>query len=316
MTNFIEYPDGVFCLNGTKSSNIYFIKREQGVLIDTGHPDMAEYNLSKIIKFGIKPQDVQYIINTHSHPDHVGGNAYFRKKYFIKTKIINSFLSNQYILRRKHFNFYPDLEDSFDTYPIDKEVKNGDYIDLGNDKLKIYATPGHSIDSISIELLSNHSLFAGDLLYPNIITQVDYYYDVLDSLNQLIKTYKQLQTFSFSRVYPGHGKPIEHLSSYQPIWEKKLTKFKNNPSLLLVNNSSPILELFFQKNPRITEEKAISILEPYLQRPINAGICNSAKNFNLKEILEKTILIMNAMGIIQIEENQISLTGELNQRLG
>src|SRR5207302_21821 len=51
---------------------------DQGVLlVDTGLPQMSDKILTAVRKLSNKP--IQYIINTHIHPDHTGGNAAIRK---------------------------------------------------------------------------------------------------------------------------------------------------------------------------------------------------------------------------------------------
>ena len=84
----IEVDNGIFLLQGKKSSNIYFIQQKDGIIIDTGHPHQATENLKALKDFGLTANDVKYIINTHSHSDHVGGNIHFLN-YFSEAKIIS-----------------------------------------------------------------------------------------------------------------------------------------------------------------------------------------------------------------------------------
>ncbi len=67
----------IYLLTG-EGGNITVQIGDQGVLVvDTGLPQMSEKVLEAIRKLSNKP--LQYIINTHVHPDHTGGNQAVRK---------------------------------------------------------------------------------------------------------------------------------------------------------------------------------------------------------------------------------------------
>jgi len=59
----------------------YIVMGEQLCLVDTGvaasHPTIVE----ALAGFGKSPAEVAWIVNTHAHPDHAGGNRIFQQKY-------------------------------------------------------------------------------------------------------------------------------------------------------------------------------------------------------------------------------------------
>lgn len=309
-----DCDDGIFLLQGNKSCNIYFIQRKVGVIIDTGHPNQAVSNLTALKDFGIKSNDVHYIINTHSHPDHVGGNVEFLK-YFKEAKIINSTKTKFYQERKKQYALYQDIEDTFEDYPISFTVNDADVLDLSDANIRFVETPGHTADSISLEL-DNKFLFSGDTLYQKIIPQVDYYQDLTVSLSELKKSYDKLQASSCKKIFPGHGTPFEKTDKIFNMLNRKLSKFMDNPLLLLINTICPLLELFFKKNPGKTMEEIIPIFEEYLQRPVCAKLWPTFENIDFYESIEKALFLMKTMNMITIDENGgFFLNGELNSHL-
>jgi cyclase len=73
----IPVQGNIYLLTGA-GGNITVQVGDQGVLlVDTGLPQMSEKILAAVRKLSNKP--IQYIINTHIHPDHTGGNAVIRK---------------------------------------------------------------------------------------------------------------------------------------------------------------------------------------------------------------------------------------------
>jgi len=144
----------------------------------------------------IKKNDlkIKYIVNTHHYFDHTLGNEAMVKS--TKAPIIQHELSEL-----KH----------------DISVKDGDTIDLGNSKLKVLHTPGHSKDSIC--LMGDGKLFSGDTLFIGNCGRIDlpggsakdlYHslFDVLYSLDdELI-------------MYPGHNYGNSEVST---IGQEKIT---------------------------------------------------------------------------------------------
>ena len=55
--------------------NVYVVKDKGAVIIDSGAPKKGKAFLKALEKVGIKPDEIQLIILTHGHWDHVGSTA-------------------------------------------------------------------------------------------------------------------------------------------------------------------------------------------------------------------------------------------------
>lgn len=309
-----EVDNGIFLLQGKKSSNIYFIQQKDGVIIDTGHPHHATENLAILKKFGLTVKDVKYIINTHAHPDHVGGNIHFLN-YFSDAKIISSIKTQQYLKKKKQYALYDDIEDIAEPSPIHIEVKDGDYFNIGNKSIRFLETPGHTYDSISIELDEN-ILFSGDTLYQNIVPQVDYYDDLLFSLSVLDKTYEKLVAKNYKKIFPGHGSPFDNSEKLFATLRRKIKRFTDNPLLLLVNTVCPLLELYIKKVPGKTMSEVLVVFDEYLHRPVSVNLWPTFNNTDFLDSIEKALFLMKTMNMIIIDDDgRIYLSGELNEHL-
>lgn len=99
-----------------RSSVTLIISGPRKIVVDTGQKgvDEAEQILKALAGLGLKPEEIDCVINTHSHPDHCGNNY-----LFCRAKILAP---------------SPALQDGSQICP----------------GVWALATPGHSLDSISL----------------------------------------------------------------------------------------------------------------------------------------------------------------------
>jgi hydroxyacylglutathione hydrolase len=114
-----------------------------------------------------KGYTIKYIINTHSHVDHIMGNKYMKDVTGAEIVIHETeapALGRQCGHSLQMFGAEP-------SPPADKMVKDGDIITVGEVSLKVIHTPGHSPGSIS--LYHNGIVFTGDTLFVGAVGRTD-----------------------------------------------------------------------------------------------------------------------------------------------
>ena len=65
----------VFIIGFNYDSNCFLINDK--ILVDTGAGQNKDYLFSKLRENGVEPEDIEMIVNTHCHFDHIGGNHFF-----------------------------------------------------------------------------------------------------------------------------------------------------------------------------------------------------------------------------------------------
>ena len=204
----------------------YFIESNGEVAIIDPIRDINEY----IDLIG--ENKLKYILETHFHADFISGHLELAKKY--SAPII----------------FGPNASPPYKF--ISK--KDGDIIKLGNVKIKILHTPGHTLESISFLLFDENeeqyavftgdTLFVGDVGIPDVaqryqnISKKELAAILYNSLNKLMKLDDDVI------LYPGHGKGTQcgkNLSNetYSTIGNQK----KLNYALNFENESSFVNEI-------------------------------------------------------------------------
>ena len=114
------------------------------VLIDTGTREGAEAVLDNIRTLGLNPVDVEMILHSHEHFDHVGGLAFVRKT--VGASVVASQPAADALYSGKATKDDPQfgMHEPMDPEIANQIVENGDAIILGDLRFIAVATPGHA----------------------------------------------------------------------------------------------------------------------------------------------------------------------------
>ena len=208
-----------FIMSRSFDSNITYIKSgDHHVLIDAG-TGMNTSNLDKDLQSqGASLESITDVVFTHCHIDHIGGvipllERGSPKLYLHKAEaepINNGDMSHT-------------LSDTFGAglppFKIDVMLDEGDVIDFGDVKLKVFHTPGHSAGSIVMEVVGGGILFTGDTLFPGgSFGRVDF---PTGNAGKLVASLKRISEMDFEVGLPGHMNAMKFnarrsaLTSYQ-----------------------------------------------------------------------------------------------------
>lgn len=167
---------------------------KKGVVIDPGGDETTILNICK--KEGL---DIEYIIATHAHPDHVCGNK--RIQDATGAKIIMHADEEKWIQQPKMQQYFAMLGLAFSP-PADILVHDGDTITFGNQTLEVFHTPGHTPGGIC--LYNGTDVFTGDTLFVGAIGRTDFPGGNMNQFMQSIGD-KLLILPDKTVVWPGHG---------------------------------------------------------------------------------------------------------------
>lgn len=145
----------------------YVIEGEKLAVVDTAVASAAEDIFGFIENTGMNPEDVDLVINTHCHFDHIGGNGVFQE-----------LADPSFCAHPMAIPYIEDLERQMRVRPVGKmidlcsgpvlvhqEINEGDVIDLGDGvEVHVFHTPGHSAGSVSLHIPKDGVLICGDVL--------------------------------------------------------------------------------------------------------------------------------------------------------
>ena len=149
--------------------NSYFIGGDVNALIDPGLTGFVPDLLDRMGADGIQKEDIRYVINTHSHPDHFQGSEVFdqeKVKVGLHTKEIE-------FLKGDGGELYNLFGISVPRMHVNLPLEEGD-LALGDQIFKIILAPGHSPGSIGLYWPEQKALFCGDVIFDQSVGRTDF----------------------------------------------------------------------------------------------------------------------------------------------
>jgi glyoxylase-like metal-dependent hydrolase (beta-lactamase superfamily II) len=233
--------------------NVYLIDGgSEFILIDIGFEDSLDTIVDLLRKMDFNLSNCKMIIATHADADHIQGSAKARE--LLKTKIAAHPASVEPIETGDEIITYATIKAQGIEIPmpkckIDIVLNEGDKIQVGDQTLEVWHTPGHTQGQLSFKM--GNLLFSGDNIYKDgCVGVIDAHHgsnipDFITSLKRILEDDSQF-------LLPSHGpvfkrdqkiitKAINRLTEYQymadfgtcaigwPLldeWEKEVTAGK------------------------------------------------------------------------------------------
>jgi len=126
---------------GAKNIASYLITTEAGhILLDSGVREMEQAILENIAKLGFEVRDVQILLSSHAHFDHIQGHEALRKATGAR---VHAMVGDAEALRAGK-----DLSPlGFEGWPpvqVDRVLRDGDEVSLGGTVMTAHRIPGHT----------------------------------------------------------------------------------------------------------------------------------------------------------------------------
>ena len=211
MIPFLHIKDSVYLLKvpfGPVWTGVILLRGEKNILIDSSATakDVDDYVIPALKDLGLELGDIDYLINTHSHGDHIGGNARLRELgdfqmvSFTGCKPKVEDPVPYAIATRTRFPAHSPAPQSF-LQGVKVDIALGDGEILAN-RLQMIHTPGHDNDCVCLLDLPTGTLITGDSLQANgtICQGVGFYKSLADYLYTLNK----LDKVPIKNILCGH----------------------------------------------------------------------------------------------------------------
>lgn len=183
-----------FFASGYESNSYLLISDNEAALIDAGVD--ARSVLSVLSREGAK---LKYVLLTHGHFDHTLSANELRQKTGAKLLVHKNDEEMLADAKKSALWLFFGKDDAIGQ--ADGLLDGGDELLLGDEKIQVIHTSGHSKGSVCYR--ADDSLFTGDTLFKNGYGRFDLYggdpNELLDSLKRLALLSEDIT------IYPGHG---------------------------------------------------------------------------------------------------------------
>ena len=197
-------------------TGIILIKGEKNILIDSSHLEPESYLIPALEKLDMNVSDIDWLLNTHVHGDHIGGHHSLVTKYGLKTATLDSAVDAlrdpvkvAIRVRTRFPKNSPAPQSYLKGVEPDVILKEGELLE---GRFYALATPGHDDDCLTWVDTKTGTAFTGDSIQANgtPCQGVGFYRDrnaYLDSLQKLSEA--KLENIVCGHDYDGIGSVIK-----------------------------------------------------------------------------------------------------------
>ena len=215
-------------------ANAFLIEGDDGLtLIDAGFPGREAAVFQVIRALGRSPDQLEHLIFTHGHPDHIGSAAAIVRETSAKTYMhphdipmaesggpFRPMRPAPGLLGQVLCRLFFDPDQRTEPVTIDQPLSNGEILPIAGG-IEVIHTPGHCAGHVALLWRSRRTLFAGDVC-TNLMGLGDPV--GFESLEEGRASQRKLADLSFDAAGFGHGKSIARDASaqFRYKWGQKL----------------------------------------------------------------------------------------------
>ena len=193
-------------------TGIALVRGEKNILIDSSHLEPETYLLPALDELGMKIDDIDWLLNTHVHGDHIGGHHALVTRYGLKTATLASAadalrdpVKVAIRVRTRFPRNSPPPQSYLKGVEPDRLLKEGELLE---GRFRALATPGHDDDCLVWIDTMTGTAFTGDSIQANgtICQGVAFYRDLAAYRQTLAKlSVEPLDNIVCGHDYDGIG---------------------------------------------------------------------------------------------------------------
>ena len=213
--SFEEVLPGTFLLKvpfGPVWTGIILVRGEKNFLVDSSHLEPERYLIPALGELGMQPSDIDWLLCTHVHGDHIGGHHALHEKYGVKVATLASSadalrdpVKVAIRVRTRFPKNSPPPQSYLKGVEPDKLLAEGELLE---GRLRAIAAPGHDDDCLVWIDTKTGTAFTGDSLQANgtVCQGIAFYRDLAAYRQTLAKLAKEnIENIVCGHDYDGIG---------------------------------------------------------------------------------------------------------------
>ena len=184
-----------------RGANAYLVRgKSRTIMIDVGLSSDYPSLLECLHHLDCPPEKIDIVVLSHEHIDHIGAAWHFGGRTLIAAHRLASnkiMLRDDFSMLRKMFN-EPNVPINVDIW-----LEEGNLLDIGDFRLDVMHTPGHTSACISLFDQGSGLLFAADTLMPGGVMGGVF---GSGSISDCIHSLERLKGLNSNILLSGHGR--------------------------------------------------------------------------------------------------------------
>ena len=205
----LRLPDSVQVLERgwLSANNVLLFDGAEAVLVDSGYVSHAAQTVA-LLRAALDGRQLGRLINTHSHSDHIGGNASVQGAFGCSITVpvgmeraVTDWDEAALLLST--------AAQTGERFAVDATLAPGDRFVAGELEWQAIAAPGHDMDALTYYNTERRILISGDALWRDGFGIL--FADVLgtgDGIGEARRTLEAIGRLAVDAVIPGHGAPF------------------------------------------------------------------------------------------------------------
>jgi glyoxylase-like metal-dependent hydrolase (beta-lactamase superfamily II) len=223
-------PGGIQVIErGWLSSNLVLIHGTQPAVVDSGYASHASQTLA-LVQTGLGHSAPHWLLNTHLHSDHCGGNATLQAHYAPLHTLIPPGQAGAVHTWDEQALGFAATGQHCPRFAFDGVLSPGLQLPLGDQTWQVWAAPGHDPHAVMLWQAHSRVLVTGDALWGNGFGVVFPEIDGAGAFDEVAATLELIARLAPKVVVPGHGPAFADVADALERAHSRLNQFVRNPA--------------------------------------------------------------------------------------
>jgi glyoxylase-like metal-dependent hydrolase (beta-lactamase superfamily II) len=205
----LRLPDSIQVIERgwLSSNNVLLCDGAEATLVDSGYQTHAAQTVA-LVRTALVGRQLTHLVNTHSHSDHIGGNAAVQRAFGCEI-VVPAGMADA-VERWDEDALLLSIADQVgEAFSVDATIEPGGRVTMGGCDWDVLEAPGHDMDAVVFHDPDRRILISGDALWRDGFGIL--FAEVLgsgDGIGATRRTLEAISRLSVDIVIPGHGAPF------------------------------------------------------------------------------------------------------------